>query len=146
MNLLQQFIQYCKQELRLVPHQTQLVLAVSGGVDSVVLVDLCHHAGFDFVIAHCNFQLRGEESMRDENFLRSLGEKYNKQVLIKQFDTKVYAEANKCSIQVAARELRYGWFEEVMRDKHKQQSLDSKDLQLITYNSSSPPPTTQMTI
>ena len=141
MNLLQQFIQYCKQELRLVPHQTQWVLAVSGGVDSVVLADLCHHAGFQFVIAHCNFQLRGDESIRDENFVRSLGERYNKEVLVKHFDTKAYAEANKSSIQVAARELRYGWFEEVisdellvMSDKHKQQSLVSKDLQLTTYN------------
>ncbi len=141
MNLLQQFIQYCKQELRLVPHQTQWVLAVSGGVDSVVLADLCHHAGFQFVIAHCNFQLRGDESIRDENFVRSLGERYNEEVLVKHFDTKAYAEANKSSIQVAARELRYGWFEEVisdellvMSDKHKQQSLVSKDLQLTTYN------------
>ena len=81
MSLLQQFIQYCKQELKLVANQTQLVLAVSGGVDSVVLVDLCHHAGFQFVIAHCNFQLRGDESIRDENFVRSLGERYNEEVL-----------------------------------------------------------------
>ena len=117
MNLLQQFIQYCKQELRLVPHQTQWVLAVSGGVDSVVLADLCHHAGFQFVIAHCNFQLRGDESIRDENFVRSLGERYNEEVLVKHFDTKAYAEANKSSIQVAARELRYGWFEEVISDE-----------------------------
>ena len=141
MSLLQQFIQYCKQELKLVANQTQLVLAVSGGVDSVVLVDLCHHAGFQFVIAHCNFQLRGDESIRDENFVRSLGERYNEEVLVKHFDTKAYAEANKSSIQVAARELRYGWFEEVISDellvmsyKHKQQSLVSKDLQLTTYN------------
>jgi len=138
MSLLIKFIQYCKQELKLVANQTQWVLAVSGGVDSVVLADLCHQAGFQFVIAHCNFQLRGEESSRDENFVRSLGERYNKEVLVKHFDTKAYAEANKCSIQVAARELRYGWFEEVisyellvMSDKHKQQSLVSKDLQLF---------------
>ena len=114
MSLVQQFIQYCKQELKLSINQTQLILAVSGGVDSVVLVDLCHKAGFQFVIAHCNFQLRGEESIRDENFVKSLGEKYNKEVLTKRFDTKIYAEENKISIQVAARELRYGWFEEVV--------------------------------
>ena len=143
MSLLIKFIQYCKQELRFVTNQTQWVLAVSGGVDSVVLADLCHHAGFEFVIAHCNFQLRGEESSRDENFVRSLGEKYNKQVLIKQFDTKAYAEEKKCSIQVAARELRYGWFEEVISNKlyviskEKEEEKDllaSKNLQLTTYN------------
>ncbi len=125
MSLLQQFIQYCKQELRFVTNQTQLVLAVSGGVDSVVLADLCHHAGFEFVIAHCNFQLRGEESSRDENFVRSLGEKYNKQVLIKQFDTKAYAEEKKCSIQVAARELRYGWFETLTVNRRTLTESDS---------------------
>ena len=114
MSLLQQFIQYCKQELKLSINQTQLILAVSGGVDSIVLVDLCNQAGFQFVIAHCNFQLRGEESTRDENFVKSLGEKYEKEVLVKIFDTKTYAEENKISIQVAARELRYGWFEEIV--------------------------------
>ena len=110
MSLLQPFKKYYKQELMLDINQTQLVLAVSGGVDSVVLVDLCHKVGFQFVIVHCNFQLREEESIRDENFVRSLCEKYSKEVLVKHFDTKAYAEENKCSIQVAARELRYGWF------------------------------------
>ena len=114
MSLLQQFIQYSKVELKLSINQTQLILAVSGGVDSVVLVDLCHKAGFQFIIAHCNFQLRGEESIRDENFVKSLGEKYEKEVLVKIFDTKTYAEENKISIQVAARQLRYGWFEEIV--------------------------------
>jgi len=114
MSLLQQFTQYYKQELKLSTHQTQLILAVSGGVDSIVLVDLCNQAGFQFVIVHCNFQLRGEESIRDENFVRSLGKKYNKEVLTKRFDTKTFAEENKISIQVAARELRYVWFEEIV--------------------------------
>ncbi len=114
MSLLQQFIQYSKEELKLSINQTQLILAVSGGVDSVVMVDLCHKAGFQFIIAHCNFQLRGEESIRDENFVKSLGEKYEKEVLVKIFDTKTYAEENKISIQVAARQLRYGWFEEIV--------------------------------
>ena len=125
MTLLQQYIQYCKQELSLATNQTQLVLAVSGGVDSIVLADLCQQAGFQFVLAHCNFQLRGEESTRDENFVRLLGEKYKKEVLIKNFATKIYAEENKCSIQVAARELRYNWFESLTANRQPLTELES---------------------
>ncbi|MCY7422147.1 MAG: tRNA lysidine(34) synthetase TilS [Chitinophagaceae bacterium] len=90
------------------------LLAVSGGVDSVVLCDLAYKAGINFVIAHCNFQLRNEESTRDESFVRNLGEIYGKQVLVKHFDTNGYAEEHKKSIQVAARELRYNWFNHLL--------------------------------
>lgn len=91
----------------------KLLLAVSGGVDSVVLCELCKQAGYDFVIAHCNFQLRGAESERDEQFVQQLGEKYGVEVKVKRFDTEQYAAANKLSIQEAARALRYEWFEEL---------------------------------
>src|SRR5690348_12965951 len=85
-------------------HQTdKLLVAVSGGIDSVVLCELCHQAGYSFIIAHCNFKLRGEESERDEKFVRSLGEKYKVEVLVQQFDTEKYAADYKLSIQVAAR-------------------------------------------
>lgn len=87
-----------------------LLLAVSGGVDSVVLCELCHQAGFPFTIAHCNFQLRGAESDRDEQLVNSLARKYGVEVLVKRFDTETYAANNKLSIQEAARELRYDWF------------------------------------
>ncbi len=109
MNLLQRFLQYITEKNLFTPKDT-LLLAVSGGLDSVVLCELCQQAGFDFVIAHCNFRLRGEESGRDEMFVQELGRKYNKEVLVKRFDTEKYAVENKVSIQVAARELRYGWF------------------------------------
>lgn len=89
----------------------KLLLAVSGGVDSVVLCELCHQAGYDFMIAHCNFQLRGEESDRDEAFVKGLGEKYKVEVKVKKFETEKYAEENKLSIQEAARKLRYDWFQ-----------------------------------
>jgi tRNA(Ile)-lysidine synthase len=90
------------------------LITVSGGVDSIVLCDLAYNAGIDFILAHCNFQLRGEESDRDEHFVRSVGEKYGKEVLVKKFDTTRYAEENKKSVQVAARELRYKWFYEIL--------------------------------
>ena len=92
----------------------KLLLAVSGGVDSVVLCELCKQAGYDFIIAHCNFQLRGEESERDEQFVKELGNKYGREVLVKRFDTEKYASENKLSTQDAARKLRYDWFEELI--------------------------------
>lgn len=113
MSFLQKFIDKIQKE-NLFQKKDQLLLAVSGGVDSVVLCELCHQAGFEFKIAHCNFQLRGEESDRDEAFVKSLAEKYSTEIFIKKFDTEKYAEEKKISIQVAARELRYEWFEELI--------------------------------
>jgi len=113
MNLHERFLQYIKQQ-GLFSSKDKLLLAVSGGVDSVVLCELCQQAGFDFVIAHCNFQLRGNESDRDENFIKELGEKYSKEVLVKRFDTIGYSTEHKVSTQVAARELRYSWFYELL--------------------------------
>ena len=95
------------------PAKKQLV-AVSGGIDSVVLCDLLFTAKYDFVIAHCNFQLRGAESERDEIFVRSLGEKYGKAVLVERFETEKLAVERKLSIQVLARELRYHWFNSIL--------------------------------
>ena len=114
MDLLQKFNQYVLSE-RLFGKTDKLVLAVSGGVDSVVLCELCKRSGFDFVIVHCNFQLRGEESARDENFVRVLATKYEVEFFIKKFDTEIYAKENKLSIQVAARDLRYSWFNEILQ-------------------------------
>lgn len=107
------FTEFVSKE-RLFVSDDKLFLAVSGGVDSVVLCELCHRAGMDFTILHCNFQLRGPESERDENFVRSLAVYYGKKLHVKRFDTKKYSEEQKVSIQVAARELRYQWFVEKM--------------------------------
>jgi tRNA(Ile)-lysidine synthase len=85
-------------------------------VDSLVLCELSNRAGLQFAIVHCNFSLRGEESERDEAFVKSLGEKYNVEVFVKKFDTSVYAEENSLSIQEAARKLRYNWFEELRKE------------------------------
>ena len=97
----------------------KLLVAVSGGVDSVVLTDLLYNAGFDFVIAHANFNLRGKESNRDEAFVHSLAGKYKKAVWVNSFETKDYAAQNKLSIQEAARELRYTWFKELLEGMKK---------------------------
>jgi tRNA(Ile)-lysidine synthase len=124
MDLLQAFNDFIAKE-RLFSVGDRLLLAVSGGLDSAVLCELMHRlrqlqgsggqgAGPDFSIAHCNFQLRGAESDRDEAFVRQLGQRYGVQVYTGRFDTETYASSNKISIQVAARELRYRWFEEIV--------------------------------
>lgn len=110
--LLRQFQEHVKENFpHLSPANNKFILAVSGGIDSVVLTDLFYKSGYDFIIAHCNFLLRGEESSRDELFITTLKEKYKKEVVIKHFQTKQYAEAHKISIQEAARKLRYDWFD-----------------------------------
>ena len=126
MALFKRFQRYI-QSLSLFEEKDQLLLAVSGGVDSVVLLDLCSLAGYKLTIAHCNFQLRGEESERDDQFVKSLGEKYRAEVLVKKFETDKYAADKKLSVQVAARELRYAWFKElvdklVLTDKSKRKA------------------------
>ena len=115
MDVLHGFNEFIKKE-NLFYHRDRLLVAVSGGLDSVVLCELLYRAGFDFVLAHCNFRLRGEESDRDERFVVQLAEKYGKNVLVKGFDTAVYAAEQKLSIQVAARQLRYDWFREVLEE------------------------------
>jgi tRNA(Ile)-lysidine synthase len=92
------------------PTGRPVLVAVSGGVDSVVLAHLCHRAGIPFTIVHVNFGLRGAESRRDEDFVRNFAKQMNVTVLVKHFDTEEYAKEQKLSIQEAARNLRYGWF------------------------------------
>ena len=96
----------------------KLLLAVSGGLDSVVLTELCFLSAYDFMIAHANFKLRGEESERDQLFVESLARKYKVPVFTKSFQTEQFASENHCSIQVAARDLRYAWFWEFLKSKN----------------------------
>ena len=112
MNLLEKYKAFIKKENLFQP-KDRLLLAVSGGVDSVVLCELCRQAGYDFVIAHCNFHLRGADSDRDEAFVRELGLKYGVEVFVKSFDTVTIAKKEKKSIEETARDLRYEWFYEL---------------------------------
>jgi tRNA(Ile)-lysidine synthase len=94
----------------------RLLLACSGGLDSVVMTQLFKALNFDIGLAHCNFLLRGAESDEDEAFVSALAEQLEVPVYIENFDTKQFAEDHKISIQMAARELRYNWFEEICND------------------------------
>ena len=95
-------------------NQSKLLIAISGGIDSVVLTHLCHKLGLNISLAHCNFNLRGKESDADEGFVLELAENLDLEVFVQRFDTELYAKDNKRSIQMAARELRYSWFSELV--------------------------------
>lgn len=116
-----------------------LLLAVSGGVDSVVLLDILYHLPHHHLsIAHCNFQLRGKESDGDENFVRRLAESYGIPCFVEQFDTQYFAGKYKLSIQVAARQLRYDWFNKILQSNHLQYLVtahhQNDNIETILYN------------
>ncbi|EAR15514.1 tRNA lysidine(34) synthetase TilS [Robiginitalea biformata] len=92
---------------------SSFLLACSGGLDSMVLAHLCKDAGLEFELAHCNFNLRGEASESDQEFVRETADKLRIKTHIKSFDTIGYANQNKVSIQMAARALRYEWFDQL---------------------------------
>jgi tRNA(Ile)-lysidine synthase len=92
----------------------KVLLATSGGKDSMVMVHLLQHLDYEIGIAHCNFQLRGIESFDDQYFVKQYAVANNIPVFITQFDTKAFSEDYKISTQVAARELRYNWFYELL--------------------------------
>ncbi|SHF71133.1 tRNA lysidine(34) synthetase TilS [Pedobacter caeni] len=109
---LQNFKDYIGQNA-LFTANDKILLAVSGGRDSVLMVHLFKLSGYNFGIAHCNFNLRGEESIRDEHFVKMLAATLDVPFYVTHFETKAYATAHKVSIQMAARDLRYQWFEEI---------------------------------
>ena len=110
--MLEQFKAYINR-YNLIAVGDKLILALSGGIDSMVLADLLLKAKVEFVAAHCNFHLRGEESDGDEIFVCEFAEKNGIHCFVKHFDTEKYAAEQGVSIEVAARDLRYAWFEEL---------------------------------
>lgn len=113
--MLRRVQKYIRDNSLLQPSQRVLV-CVSGGADSIALLDVLQRAGYECVVAHCNFHLRGDESDRDQAFVievakRLLGDQAK--VLVKHFNTITYAKEHAISIEMAARQLRYQWFAQV---------------------------------
>lgn len=109
---LAQFQDFIKKN-ELFTRGNKILLAVSGGKDSVLMMHLFKALGVDIGIAHCNFGLREDEAQRDENFVRILAGAHELPFYVTHFETKKYAAENKVSTQMAARTLRYAWFEEI---------------------------------
>ena len=111
--MLEKFQQHLDKNFSLLKDK-RLLLAVSGGIDSMVLVHLSKNLRLDIAIAHCNFQLRGKESEDDENFIKNYAEKFQIPIFTQKFTTEKFANENKLSIQLAARKLRYDWFNQLL--------------------------------
>ncbi|GAA3629177.1 tRNA lysidine(34) synthetase TilS [Flavivirga jejuensis] len=94
-------------------NDSKLLITISGGVDSIVLTHLCHQLNLNITLAHCNFNLRGKESDADEDFVLQLAEELDIEIFIESFDTETYSNEKKLSTQMAARKLRYDWFQEL---------------------------------
>ncbi|MCF8334999.1 MAG: tRNA lysidine(34) synthetase TilS [Bacteroidales bacterium] len=113
----QRFLDFIEAN-NLCPSNARILLGVSGGVDSMVMAHLFIKTGYPVVIAHCNFQLRGEESERDQEFVQSFAVNHNLTFHTKRFATQSFSSDNKLSVQMAARRLRYNWFNE-LRDSYQ---------------------------
>lgn len=109
-----------------------LLLAISGGIDSVALLHMLAQLGYQMILAHCNFKLRGAESEEDERFVRQEAGSLNIPVMVRCFDTISYARDNKVSIQVAAREQRYQWFNELLDQTFPFLSGEKKPSVIVT--------------
>ncbi|MBR5612359.1 MAG: tRNA lysidine(34) synthetase TilS [Bacteroidaceae bacterium] len=133
-------IQHFIEERNLFALNDKVLVALSGGADSVALFHVLIDLGYKCECAHCNFHLRGEESNRDENFVRALCNEIHIPLHIKHFDTESYAKEKQISIEMAARELRYDWFEELRKETgasviavahHRDDSVETFLLNLI---------------
>ena len=105
--------EYIKQENLANTNET-LIVGLSGGADSVALLLVLNELGYKCAAAHCNFHLRGEESNRDQKFAEELCHNYDIPIYIEHFDTTEYAVQNRISIEMAARDLRYSWFDKLV--------------------------------
>ena len=113
--MLRKLIRHIEKE-ELFKRSEKLLVAVSGGLDSVVLLHFLYKMEVNCVVAHCNFKLRDKDSDRDEIFVKDLAEKYNFPVYTIAFETAEYAKEKGISIEMAARDLRYDWFEKIRKE------------------------------
>ena len=113
--MLEQFKQYIKENT-LIEKGDKIIVALSGGIDSIVLTHLLKEYGAEMVAAHCNFHLRGDESDGDEQFVNDFCKANGIECHTQHFDTEAYAKTQGLSIEMAARELRYSWFEQLRQD------------------------------
>lgn len=114
-NLLSQFKKHLENNFPFLENK-KLLIACSGGIDSVILTHLMSEVKFGIALVHCNFSLRGKESDGDERSVVDLAKKLSIPIFVETFDTKKYAKDHKLSTQMAARELRYRFFDEILRD------------------------------
>jgi len=119
---MQQKVQSYIQKHQLLLPEGKVIVGVSGGADSVVLLHVLLSLGYNCLIAHCNFHLRMEESDRDESFVRNLAKELKVPIQCIDFETVKYANEHKISIEMAARDLRYAWFYELLY-KHDAQAI-----------------------
>ena len=133
-------IQHFIEENNLFALNGKVLVALSGGADSVALLRVLIDLGYTCECAHCNFHLRGEESDRDEQFVYSLCQEHQIPLHVKHFETESYAKEKQISIEMAARELRYAWFEELRKETkanviavahHRDDSVETFLLNLI---------------
>ena len=112
---MQQKVQSYIERQQLLTPKARVIVGVSGGTDSVVLLHILHALGYECVVAHCNFHLRMEESNRDEEFVRALSKTMKLPFYNIDFDTVSYADKHGISIEMAARDLRYEWFHDLLK-------------------------------
>ena len=136
LNKVKQFI----AEKHLLKADCLYLVALSGGADSVALLLVLKELGYSIEAVHCNFHLRGEESLRDEQYCKELCERENIPLHIAHFDTKEYADLHKVSIEMAARDLRYKYFFQLKDDlqaaaicvgHHKEDSVETILINLL---------------
>jgi tRNA(Ile)-lysidine synthase len=126
-------------EQHLINKGDRILVALSGGVDSMVLAELLRQCGYDITFAHCNFHLRGKESDGDEQFVREYAERVGVKLFVRQFDTLEYVETQKVSVEMAARELRYAWFNDLIAANERVISNESHAHPVISNESHAQP-------
>ena len=125
--LIERFQEYVNRQ-NLFTRQDKILLTVSGGVDSMVLMSLCVNSGYNVGVAHCNFSLRGKESDEDEIMVQETARRYGIECYNKRFDTQGEMERTGESMEMAARRLRYEWFSSCVR------STTTPSLPLLTIS------------